>query len=56
MTPSIRLALVALLIVGSAVYSLLVVSDPTLASAVASGYVALVLSIFTIVNVWKKHL
>lgn len=53
MKPNLRLGLVALIIVGSALYGLLVVQSPTLASAVSSGYVAVVLTIFTLVNLWK---
>lgn len=54
MKASFRLALVALIIVGSAIYGLIVAQDPALASAMASGYVAVVLSVFLLVNVWKR--
>jgi hypothetical protein len=54
MKPSTRLALIALIIVGSSLYALLVVRDPGLASAVATGYVAVFLSLFAIINLWKS--
>lgn len=54
MSPKIRLALVAGLIVLSAGYAVLVQRDPTTAAAVASGYVALLLTTIIFLNVWKK--
>lgn len=54
MKPGFRLALAALMIIGSACYGLLVAQDPGLASAVASGYVAAVLTLFVLVTFWKK--
>lgn len=54
MKPSLRLALVAMIIVGSALYGLIVVKSPQLASAVSSGYVAVFLTVFAIVNLWKS--
>jgi hypothetical protein len=54
MEPSVRLVLVAVIIVGSALYALLVVQNPALASALAAGYVAVLLSIFAAINFWKS--
>ena len=54
MRASVRLLLVAVIIVGSALYALLIVRNSALASAVASGYVAALLTVFTLVNLWKK--
>jgi len=54
MTPNTRLKLSAIMIMISAVYSVLVVQSPSTASAVASGYVALLLTVFALVNLWKK--
>lgn len=54
MKASTRLALIALIIVGSSLYALLVVQNPNLASAVATGYVAAFLTLFTMINLWRK--
>lgn len=54
MKPDTRLWVAALLIVGSSLYALLVVKDPSIASAVATGYVALFLSVFALINLWKS--
>lgn len=54
MTPHNRLGVVAGVIVISAGYAVLVKKDPNLASAVASGYVALLLTVLFVLNVWKK--
>lgn len=54
MTPRTRLALIAGLIILSAGYAVLVKRDPTTAAAVASGYVALLLTLFVLINVWKS--
>lgn len=54
MTPFNRLRVVAGLIILSAIYAVLVKENPSLASAVSSGYVALLLTIMIILNVWKK--
>lgn len=54
MKPETRLILVAVIIIGSSLYALLVVRDPSLASAVATGYVAIFLTIFTLINLWKR--
>lgn len=54
MRPNLRLGLCIVMIVGSAFYALLVTQNPSVASAVALGYVALLLTVFVLVNVWKK--
>lgn len=54
MRPSVRLLMCAVMIVGSAFYAVLVSQDTQVASAVALGYVALLLTIFVLVNVWKR--
>lgn len=54
MRPNARLLLCAIMILGSASYAVLVKKDPEIASAVALGYVALILTIFVLVQVWRK--
>lgn len=54
MTALNRLRVVAGLILLSAVYAVLVKRDPQIASAVSSGYVAILLTTILIINVWKK--
>lgn len=54
MKANTRLALSLAVIVLSAIYAVLVTKNPALASAIASGYVAVLLTIFLLVNVWKK--
>jgi cell division protein FtsW (lipid II flippase) len=54
MRSELRLALCGAMIVLSALYAVLVNKNPDLATAVAAGYVALLLTIFVSVNVWKK--
>jgi hypothetical protein len=54
MTAHNRLGVIAGLIILSAGYAVLVKKDPNLAAAVASGYVALLLTLFVVINVWKK--
>jgi hypothetical protein len=39
----------------SAIYAVLIAKDRDLAEAAAVGYIALLLTIFVIVNTWKKH-
>ena len=43
------------MIVFSAIYAVLIAEDRDLAEALAVGYIALLLTIFVTVNVWKKH-
>lgn len=54
MRPSIRLYLTLVVIVFSAAYAVVVTQNPALASAVASGYVALVVTVLVTINFWKK--
>ena len=46
--------LCAVMILISASYAVLVAKDLELAKAVALGYIALMLTLIVIVNVWKK--
>lgn len=54
MRPNARLLWIAIMILGSASYGVLVKKDPNVASAVALGYVGLILTIFVVVQVWRK--
>lgn len=54
MSPSVRLRLVAVVLLMSAVYAVMVAKDPQVASAISSGYVAIVVTVIVLVNVWKK--
>lgn len=54
MSASYRLLLCGVLILLSAVYAVLVARDPAFAAAIAAGYVAIVFTVFLIVNFWKK--
>ena len=53
MNPTIRLRFIAGLILLSAVYALIISESPEVASAVALGYVAIVLTILVALR-WKK--
>lgn len=54
MTAKTRLALIALVIIGSAAYAVLVKQDPSTASAVAVGYVALLVTIIAAIQIWRR--
>lgn len=54
MTPNLRLRLCVAMVVMSTMYGLVVVQDPQVAAAIAVGYVALLLTLFTLVHFWKK--
>jgi len=54
MAPKTRLFWSAVLIVGSIVYGILVAANPRVASAIMLGYIAVLLTIFIVVDVWKK--
>jgi hypothetical protein len=54
MSANTRLWLVAAVIVISAGYAVLVKRDPGVAAAVAIVYIALLLTVFVLLNVWKK--
>lgn len=55
MLPKTRLVLCVVIIVGSALYALLVSRDPDVASALMLGYVGVLLTIFVATEVWKKQ-
>lgn len=54
MTPNTRLRLIAIMIMFSAIYAVLIVADRDLAGVIAVGYIALVLTVFVAVNAWKS--
>lgn len=54
MTSNARLRLSFLIIVASAAYAVLIVKDPAVASAISSWYIAVLLTIFVTINVWKR--
>lgn len=54
MTAFNRLWAVVGLIILSAAYGVLVKKDPSLASAASGGYVAFLLTVMLILNIWKK--
>jgi hypothetical protein len=54
MTANTRLAVCAVVIILSAVYALILEQDQGLAEAVALGYIAVVLTLMFILNVWKR--
>lgn len=54
MTSNVRLQICGVIIVLSAMYAVTVVKDPEVASAIAAGYIALVLTAILLVNLWKK--
>lgn len=49
-----RLFWSATIILISSLYAVLVAESPDVASAIMLGYVALLLTIFTIIEIWKK--
>lgn len=55
MRPRTRLWLCLAVIIFSALYGLLVTQAPELAHALITGYVALVLTIFVLCEVWQRH-
>lgn len=54
MSSHTRLKLSAVMIVLSALFAVLVASDPQTASAISTGYVAVLLTAFVLVELWKK--
>lgn len=54
MRPSTRLFWAAVMIFGSSLYGVLIVYNPRVASSIALGYIALILSIFIAIELWKK--
>jgi tryptophan-rich sensory protein len=54
MQANTRLALCGVVIVLSALYGLLLEQDRRLAEAVAIGYIAIMLTLLLVVNIWKR--
>lgn len=54
MKANTRLALSLVMIIGSALYGLLIAEDRGFAEAVAVGYIALLLTLFFATNLWKR--
>lgn len=54
MTPNRRLWLIAILLIISAAYAVIVAKDQGLAYALALGYIAILLTILVILHVWKQ--
>jgi uncharacterized membrane protein len=54
MKPSTRLIWCAVIIVGSAIYGLLIAYNPRVATAIMVGYIALLLTILLSIHVWKR--
>ena len=54
MSPSLRLIICGVVILLSAVYAVLVARDPSFATTLAVGYVAVVVTAILVVNLWKK--
>lgn len=54
MTPKTRLRLIAIMIMLSAIYAVLIVADRDLAGVIAVGYIAVILTVFVVVNAWKR--
>lgn len=54
MTRKTRLSLTGLLLLVSAFYAALISQDPDFANAVMVGYIALVLTIFVVNEMWKR--
>lgn len=54
MRPNTRLFWAAVMIFGSSLYGVLIFYNPRVASSIALGYIALILSIFIAIELWKK--
>lgn len=54
MRPNARLLWITVMILGSASYGVLVKKDPDFAQALMLGYIGLILTIFVLVQVWRK--
>lgn len=54
MTPKTRLRVIVGLLTLSAIYAVLVGLNPDLAQTVALGYIAILLTLFTLVSCWKR--
>jgi len=55
MGPNARLRMSIFMIVFSAIYAVLIAENRDLAEALAVGYIALLLTVFVMVNIWKKQ-
>lgn len=55
MTSETRLKLSGVVILLSALYGVVIAKDPSVASAISSGYIAIVLTILVLNHVWKKQ-
>lgn len=54
MTSSLRLRLCMGVVLFSLLYGVIVVTNPEVASAIAAGYVAVLLTVLIMLNVWRK--
>lgn len=54
MSPSTRLRLVAVVLLLSAVYAVLIAQDRDLAQAVAVAYISILLTIIFLISFWKR--
>lgn len=54
MTSNTRLKLCAVIIVLSAAYAVVVAKSPQVASAIAAGYTAVLITVLLALNVWKR--
>lgn len=54
MRPNIRLIWCLVVVIGSSLYAVLVATNPNVASAVVLGYVAVLLTIFVLNEVWRR--
>lgn len=54
MKPDTRLILSAVVIIGSAIYGTLLVESPKFAESIALGYIAVLLTILTITQLWRS--
>lgn len=54
MTPRLRLYICAAMILLSALYAVLVAKNLEIAKAVALGYIAIMLTLLVMVNLWKR--
>lgn len=52
--PDTRLILSVVMIIGSALYGMLLLEAPKFAEAIAVGYIAVLLTILTITNLWRR--
>lgn len=54
MKASLRLFIIAVMIVVSAMYGVLVTKSPAVASAAALWYCAAILTLFVLISVWRR--